>query len=327
MKRTLPIGSLSFFLAGTLLVSGCHAPDLSAMKPSKSKLAVGIVGSKNLSGSKEILDYTTQVLSRSSVVFDIRPADEPQTAQEALKGLASNEKIDLIVTESQYAPIVMELASQYNQKKFGLVGHSAQTAAKSVRVDHVNREHQSFVAGYMMAASAPKEPVGVVLSAPRSADSPEWKGLLEGIHYAGSSAIPTVVTLEEAMGVDGLIRLKSLPTRYLLVMDPVNDSQLARLHESGKGLFLLHDVNRTYPSVIARPAPIFAAGVQEQVQSLLNNSWQDNISVPVMGNSFFEIMRPDTIPANVIELKNQVETGLRNRTLEPGKYINPPKQE
>ncbi|WP_018133388.1 type 1 periplasmic-binding domain-containing protein [Effusibacillus pohliae] len=327
MKHTWNICSLALLLTSSLLSSGCHTPALSAMKPDREKWAVGIVGSKETAGSKEVLEYTAKAVNDSAVVFDVRTAEDDGQAQAALSAMASNPNIDLIVTEAKYSPYIAELAKTHIGKKFGLVGNVSDPDSNAVRLVNWNREWLSFVAGFLAGGINPKESVGVITAAPPSPESSEWRGLLEGIHYAGSSASPTVVTLDEAMGLQGIDKLKSISGRVLVLLDPVTGEQLARLQQSGKWLFPLHEPPRMYAGVIARPQPIFAEGVQEEVQSLLNHSWQGGATVAVTGSSLFEIARPEVFPADILNQQKTVVDGLRNQTIQPGQYLNPPSQQ
>ncbi|MFC4766370.1 hypothetical protein [Effusibacillus consociatus] len=325
MKLAHTICGLAVLLTGSLLSAGCHAPALSTIKPDKEKIAVGIVSSKELANSKEVLEYTDKVFQQSAVVFDIRPLENETKAQEALAALASNENIDLIITESKYSQFVAELAKTKDEKKFGIVGNVPNPDLKSVRLVNINREHQAFVAGFLLAGASQKVPVGVIVQTPRSSESPDWKGVMEGIHYAGVSTPPTVVTLDEAMAPEGGGRLKSLAPRFFVLLDPVSPEQLTRLQESGKLLFTLHDLPKVSPSVVARPRPIFTEGVQEEVQALLNNSWQGKLSAAVMGTGYFDIIRTEAFPTELLNQSKRVEEGLRNRTLQPETYLKPPK--
>lgn len=324
MKRILTSGGIALLLAGSVISAGCRYPDLSTMKPAKEKLAVAIVGTKELAGSKEVLDYTQKALNESAVVFDIRTADDGAKARDALSALAANPDIDLIVTEDRYMEGVTELAKAHPGKKFGLIGTAPVPDSDGIRHVTVNREHQSFVAGFLLASVSPKEPVGVIAKTPRTAESPEFRGLLEGVHYAGSSVNPVVVTLDDATGPEGTVRLKTLPVRMFVLLDPVTSDQMSRLQESGKRFFPLHDVPKPYPGVVARPRPFFAEGVKEEVQALLNNSWQGKSSAAVTVSAFFDILRPEAFPPDLLNRAKGVEDGLRSGTILPENFLKPP---
>jgi hypothetical protein len=311
-------------LSGSLFATGCHAPDLSSMKSSTQKLAIGIVGTQELMNTTEFQTYVSKVFQDSGVAFDLRPVSDLSQARESLAALAGKQSIDLVLADTKYSQAVKDLAKAYGQTKIALIGaDDAQINLDNIRQVSLNKEFQTFTAGYLAASVNPKQPVGVIVQTGKPTSSSEWKGLLEGIHYAGSSLSPVVVTLDDVMAANGLLKLQSsLPNIYLL-LDSVTEEQLARLHASGKRLFAMHDLPKLYPSVIARPKPIFAEGVQEEIQALLNNSWQGKTTVFLKGPAYFDILHPEVLPGAIERMKN-VEDGLNNRTLRPEDYVKPP---
>lgn len=326
MKRNNMFFGAILLLSGTLFTTGCHASVLSSMKPSAQKLAIGIVGSRELINTNDFQDYTAKVFRDSGVAFELRPAANDAEAKASLTALADNKNIDLILTESKYEQAVKDLSKTHTQTKIGIIGLDAKSDSQNIRSVNVNREFQSFVAGYLVASVNSKQPIGVIVQNIKSLADPEWKGLLEGIHYAGSSLSPVVLTVDDIMTHNGLLKIKASLPRTFILLDSVTDSELARLHISGKWLFATQDLPKMYPSVIARPKPFFAEGVQEEVQALLNNSWQGNASSVVATSAFFDILRPDVLPG-VTERKKSVEEGLKNRTIQPGDYEKPPVEE
>lgn len=322
MKSTkyIVIGGL---LVVSLSATGCHSPSLSSLQPAVPKVAVGVVGSTEYINSKEFKEYTDKILTDNGVVLDPQPADSPAKAAEALSTLAANKDIDLVITEGRYSQQISEAAKNSKVKKFGLVGAADSSAQASIRQDSINRENQSFVAGYLIASGIPQDQVGVIVKTPGTTQSREWQGLREGIHYAGMTADPFALTIDEIMAPDGIEKLKSRKTKVFILLDPVSEGQLARLHESGKWLFSLHDLPKMYPSVIAKPASVFTEGVQEQVQALLNNSWQPDSAKQVTGATYFDLVKPEAV-AGAVERKKSVEDALRNGAVQPEQYSNPP---
>lgn len=323
VRKTMFLGAI-LLLSGSLFATGCHAPDLSSMKSSTPKLAVGIVGSQELMNTAEFHDTVSKAFLDSGVTFDLHPVSDLSQAKESLAALTGRQNIDLILADAKYVQAIRNLANAHDQTKISLIGSNGeQIGLDHIRQVSLNKEFQTFTAGFLAASVNLKQPVGVIVENVKPASSLEWKGLLEGIHYAGSSLSPVVVTLDDMMSANGLLKLQSsLPSIYLL-LDPVTEAQLARLHASGKRLFAMHDFPKLYPSVIARPKPIFTEGVQEEIRALLNNSWQEKTTVFVKGSAYFDILRPEALPG-AIERMKAVEDGLNNQTLRPEDYEKPP---
>ncbi|BCJ85755.1 hypothetical protein skT53_07400 [Effusibacillus dendaii] len=290
-------------------------------------MAVGIVAAKELTNSPNALTYFQQATHDSFVVFDIRPSDNAEQAKAALTSLANNPNIDSIITEAQYGNFVHELAKKHEKTKFSLIGIGSSPDLPAIRLASLNREYQSFTAGVLLANAGEKNSVGVVVADRRSPDSPEIRGILEGLHYGGSAAVPVVMTLEEVMRPDGLPRLKSIASRFLVLLDPVSQEQLAKLHDSGKWMLSMHNLPNMYPSVAAVPKPFFAEGMKEEVQALLNNSWQGGQTVAVAGPGFFNILRPASFSAKAVELEKAVEEGVQTGSVQPQAYTKPPQSQ
>lgn len=309
------------FLSGTLFTTGCHAPDLSSMKSSNQKFAVGIVGSQEVVKTKDFQDYIAKVFHDSGVAFDIRPVSNIAQAKESLAALANNTNIDLILTEASYDQTAVDLAKTHTETRIGVIG-TVRTDIRNIRQVNVNKELQSFAAGYLAASVNLKQPVGAIVKNAKSLSEPKWKGLLEGIHFAGSSISPIVVTLDDVMTNNGLLKFKTSMPKIFIILDPVSEDQLARLQTDGKWLFSTQELPKMYPNVVAKPKPIFTEGVQEEIQALLNHSWQGQTSGYVAGTSFFDILRTEVLPGAAERMKF-VEDGLRNRSIQPGNYEKP----
>lgn len=240
----------------------------------------------------------SELITRYTVALDPFVTDSSTKAEAQLRQWLTNPAFDLIIVSQSLigTSTVEQLAGQFPDRKITIIGDGPNPKLVNVRRVSNQREQAAFIAASLVTDPKRKESIGFLTDTPRVADDAEWKGVQEGIHYAGSPISPTMLLTSDIQGLS-VAKVQQIHLTTIIAADQPLPEVLTKLTSAGKRVVLLHrNNNKSSGNVIMTPRSYTISGIEEEVGNLVGKKWVGQQTIDVPSVPQFAILQPPAFP-------------------------------